>query len=170
VSEEAEHDRDDNQQSARQGSADADHEQPQNATVALTSANRPACDVAGTSSDARSSRRDRPQSLRKCQLIMRRCSHAAGRCRRRRAPPAAASSDAECETSMRPKCDLDLRRTCRTSQILACSTSIEVRAKAADLRKVPARACEAVKADDGSRTRDLRLGKPTLYRLSYVRA
>jgi hypothetical protein len=24
-------------------------------------------------------------------------------------------------------------------------------------------------ADDGSRTRDLRLGKPTLYRLSYVR-
>jgi hypothetical protein len=25
-------------------------------------------------------------------------------------------------------------------------------------------------ADDGSRTRDLRLGKPTLYRLSYVRA
>jgi hypothetical protein len=25
------------------------------------------------------------------------------------------------------------------------------------------------KADDGSRTRDLRLGKPTLYRLSYVR-
>ena len=30
--------------------------------------------------------------------------------------------------------------------------------------------CEAVKADDGSRTRDLRLGKPTLYQLSYVRA
>jgi hypothetical protein len=27
-----------------------------------------------------------------------------------------------------------------------------------------------VKADDGSRTRDLRLGKPTLYQLSYVRA
>ena len=26
------------------------------------------------------------------------------------------------------------------------------------------------RADDGSRTRDLRLGKPTLYRLSYVRA
>jgi hypothetical protein len=26
------------------------------------------------------------------------------------------------------------------------------------------------KADDGSRTRDLRLGKPTLYQLSYVRA
>ena len=25
------------------------------------------------------------------------------------------------------------------------------------------------KADDGSRTRDLRLGKPTLYQLSYVR-
>jgi hypothetical protein len=25
-------------------------------------------------------------------------------------------------------------------------------------------------ADDGSRTRDLRLGKPTLYQLSYVRA
>ena len=28
----------------------------------------------------------------------------------------------------------------------------------------------AIQADDGSRTRDLRLGKPTLYRLSYVRA
>jgi hypothetical protein len=27
-----------------------------------------------------------------------------------------------------------------------------------------------LQADDGSRTRDLRLGKPTLYRLSYVRA
>jgi hypothetical protein len=27
-----------------------------------------------------------------------------------------------------------------------------------------------LKADDGLRTRDLRLGKPTLYRLSYVRA
>jgi hypothetical protein len=26
------------------------------------------------------------------------------------------------------------------------------------------------KADDGLRTRDLRLGKPTLYQLSYVRA
>ena len=26
------------------------------------------------------------------------------------------------------------------------------------------------KADDGGRTRDLRLGKPTLYQLSYVRA
>src|SRR5437764_13895136 len=30
--------------------------------------------------------------------------------------------------------------------------------------------CETVRADDGSRTRDLRLGKPTLYQLSYVRA
>jgi hypothetical protein len=29
--------------------------------------------------------------------------------------------------------------------------------------------CDAMKADDGSRTRDLRLGKPTLYQLSYVR-
>jgi hypothetical protein len=28
---------------------------------------------------------------------------------------------------------------------------------------------ESSKADDGSRTRDLRLGKPTLYQLSYVR-
>ena len=27
-----------------------------------------------------------------------------------------------------------------------------------------------LRADDGSRTRDLRLGKPTLYQLSYVRA
>jgi hypothetical protein len=27
-----------------------------------------------------------------------------------------------------------------------------------------------MKADDGGRTRDLRLGKPTLYQLSYVRA
>jgi hypothetical protein len=26
-----------------------------------------------------------------------------------------------------------------------------------------------LRADDGSRTRDLRLGKPTLYQLSYVR-
>ncbi len=26
-----------------------------------------------------------------------------------------------------------------------------------------------LQADDGSRTRDLRLGKPTLYQLSYVR-
>jgi hypothetical protein len=26
------------------------------------------------------------------------------------------------------------------------------------------------RADDGARTRDLRLGKPTLYQLSYVRA
>jgi hypothetical protein len=32
---------------------------------------------------------------------------------------------------------------------------------------VPRRGAEA---DDGSRTRDLRLGKPTLYQLSYVRA
>jgi hypothetical protein len=29
--------------------------------------------------------------------------------------------------------------------------------------------CKAMKADDGPRTRDLRLGKPTLYQLSYVR-
>jgi hypothetical protein len=27
-----------------------------------------------------------------------------------------------------------------------------------------------IEADDGGRTRDLRLGKPTLYQLSYVRA
>jgi hypothetical protein len=31
-------------------------------------------------------------------------------------------------------------------------------------------AASSREADDGSRTRDLRLGKPTLYRLSYVRA
>jgi hypothetical protein len=33
----------------------------------------------------------------------------------------------------------------------------------------PAKRCQPRKADDGSRTRDLRLGKPTLYQLSYVR-
>jgi hypothetical protein len=32
-----------------------------------------------------------------------------------------------------------------------------------------ARRCDIMKADDGPRTRDLRLGKPTLYQLSYVR-
>src|SRR5262249_40965956 len=46
--------------------------------------------------------------------------------------------------------------------------------RAEDLRKRPrvARArCRALRrADDGARTRDLRLGKPTLYQLSYVRA
>jgi hypothetical protein len=38
------------------------------------------------------------------------------------------------------------------------------------LRRDSERTCEVVQADDGSRTRDLRLGKPTLYQLSYVRA
>src|SRR5881392_1671766 len=33
-----------------------------------------------------------------------------------------------------------------------------------------ARGIRPCEADDGSRTRDLRLGKPTLYQLSYVRA
>src|ERR1700756_4236657 len=70
---------------------------------------------------------------------------------------------------MRPGCDLNLRRRCRTSQILAGSTFIEVRPQEPDLRRDSATPCEAVKADDGSRTRDLRLGKPTLYQLSYVR-
>ena len=37
------------------------------------------------------------------------------------------------------------------------------------LRRVSAKSCKGVKADDGARTRDLRLGKPTLYQLSYVR-
>ena len=40
-------------------------------------------------------------------------------------------------------------------------------------RRLPDMACLSGKpgeADDGSRTRDLRLGKPTLYQLSYVRA
>jgi cytochrome c-type biogenesis protein CcmH len=35
--------------------------------------------------------------------------------------------------------------------------------------RIRANLCNAWEADDGSRTRDLRLGKPTLYRLSYVR-
>jgi hypothetical protein len=35
---------------------------------------------------------------------------------------------------------------------------------------VAAKTREGAKADDGLRTRDLRLGKPTLYQLSYVRA
>lgn len=39
-----------------------------------------------------------------------------------------------------------------------------------DAASVPQIAGESLKADDGSRTRDLRLGKPTLYQLSYVRA
>ena len=76
----------------------------------------------------------------------------------------------ECGTSMEPRWNLDLRRTCRSSPLLACSMTIELRPKRSHLRRVSARPCEAVKADDGSRTRDLRLGKPTLYQLSYVRA
>src|SRR5436853_6626234 len=36
--------------------------------------------------------------------------------------------------------------------------------------KNPALAGLSYEADDGPRTRDLRLGKPTLYQLSYVRA
>jgi hypothetical protein len=65
-------------------------------------------------------------------------------------------------TSMEPTWNLDLRRTRRTSHLLACSTATELRPKMRDLRRDPARPCEAVKADDGSRTRDLRLGKTTL--------
>jgi hypothetical protein len=70
---------------------------------------------------------------------------------------------------MRPGCDQDLRRIRRTSHFLACSTSIELQQRVAHLRRLSARSCKPVKADDGSRTRDLRLGKPTLYQLSYVR-
>lgn len=73
------------------------------------------------------------------------------------------------ETSMEPKWNLDLRPICGTPEVVACSTPIELSLKAPDLQRNPARCCEAVKADDGSRTRDLRLGKPTLYQLSYVR-
>ena len=47
--------------------------------------------------------------------------------------------------------------------------TIELWPKVAHLRRDAASLCEAVKADDGVRTRDLRLGKPTLYQLSYVR-
>jgi hypothetical protein len=54
--------------------------------------------------------------------------------------------------------------------LLACSTSIELTPKVQHLSRVSATRCETAKADDGSRTRDLRLGKPTLYQLSYVRA
>src|SRR5204862_8183159 len=43
------------------------------------------------------------------------------------------------------------------------------RPKSPRTRKMPA-SRPFLQADDGSRTRDLRLGKPTLYRLSYVRA
>jgi hypothetical protein len=40
-----------------------------------------------------------------------------------------------------------------------------------DLGSEKPNACGAfLRADDGPRTRDLRLGKPTLYQLSYVRA
>ncbi len=39
----------------------------------------------------------------------------------------------------------------------------------ASLRQNHAPSCDNRKADDGPRTRDLRLGKPTLYQLSYVR-
>ena len=67
---------------------------------------------------------------------------------------------------MEPKWNLDLRRIRRTLHILACSTPIELRLKMLHLRRVSAKSCEAVKADDGSRTRDLRLGKPTKYLLS----
>ena len=35
--------------------------------------------------------------------------------------------------------------------------------------RIGANPCNPEEADDGFRTRDLRLGKPTLYRLSYVR-
>ena len=70
---------------------------------------------------------------------------------------------------MRPRCDLDLHRIHRTLHILACSTLIELQPKVLDLRRDSANPCEAMKADDGARTRDLRLGKPTLYQLSYVR-
>lgn len=70
---------------------------------------------------------------------------------------------------MEPRWNLDLRRMCRTPHCLACSMTIEQSAKARHLQRVCARSCEVEKADDGSRTRDLRLGKPTLYQLSYVR-
>jgi hypothetical protein len=36
-------------------------------------------------------------------------------------------------------------------------------------KEKPAVSSEFREADDGGRTRDLRLGKPTLYQLSYVR-
>src|SRR5947209_5403554 len=44
-----------------------------------------------------------------------------------------------------------------------------ITARNRSLRRDSERTCEVVQADDGSRTRDLRLGKPTLYQLSYVR-
>jgi hypothetical protein len=70
---------------------------------------------------------------------------------------------------MEPRWNLDLRPICVTPQFLACLTNIEPSPKVPHLRRVSAKSCESVKADDGSRTRDLRLGKPTLYQLSYVR-
>ncbi len=56
--------------------------------------------------------------------------------------------------------------TRRTLPFLACSTSIELWPEASHLRRNPATLCEGVKADDGARTRDLRLGKPRKYLLS----
>ena len=77
--------------------------------------------------------------------------------------------DAANGTAMEPTWNLDLRRISRTLHVLARLANIEQPPKCSHLRRVSARSCEAVKADDGSRTRDLRLGKPTLYQLSYVR-
>ena len=72
---------------------------------------------------------------------------------------------------MRPRCDLDRRRIRRTLHIFACSASIKLPPKAAHLRRNPARPCDPMKADDGSRTRDLRLPKPTLdVRFQLIRA
>jgi hypothetical protein len=67
---------------------------------------------------------------------------------------------------MRPRCDLEQRQRCRTSHVLAAELRL-------DCPEKQAKTCEAMRegeADDGPRTRDLRLGKPTLYQLSYVRA
>jgi hypothetical protein len=73
------------------------------------------------------------------------------------------------DASMEPRWNHDLRRICRTPHLLACSMTIELPQKVDHWRRVCAIPCETVKADDGSRTRDLWLGKPTLYQPSYVR-
>src|ERR1700733_1381805 len=96
-------------------------------------------------------------------------AHAYRRCARSVVARSTPSSNADAETQMRPRCDLNLGRMCITPQILACSIIIEPSWETQHLQQISARSCQALKADDGSRTRDLRLGKPTLYQLSYVR-
>ena len=69
------------------------------------------------------------------------------------------------------RCDLDATSNsaahAQPLPILACSTAIESLPETLRLRRDSERTCEVVQADDEYQTRDLRLGKPTLYQLSY---